>query len=50
LLRDLIAEHEHVLVEASHQHANLSKEAVHGMALFEKRLRGFVVSSSPSLR
>jgi Glu-tRNA(Gln) amidotransferase subunit E-like FAD-binding protein len=38
LLRDLIAEREQVLVEAIDQHANLSKEAVHGMGVVRKAL------------
>ena len=37
-LRDLIAEREQVLVEAIDQHANLSKEAVHGMGVVRKAL------------
>jgi hypothetical protein len=38
LLKDRIAEREQVLVEAIDQHANLSKEAVHGMAVVRKAL------------
>jgi hypothetical protein len=38
LLKDRIAEREQVLVQAIDQHANLSKEAVHGMGVVRKAL------------
>jgi hypothetical protein len=38
LLRDRIAEREQVLVEAIDQHANLSREAVHGMGVVRQAL------------
>jgi hypothetical protein len=38
LMRDRIAEREQVLVDAIDQHANLSREAVHGMEVVRKAL------------